>query len=201
MKVFPKMSALAFGAVLAAGLLTSLAATDLALAQTVITVGSGRAHDCFLRAKSGMVPRESVELCSAALQFEPLSKKDRAGTLDNRGVILDVLGRTDEAGRDFHDAIALNPDLGDAYVNLGSMLIKKGQHQAALDQINTGINLGMSFPHIGYYDRAVAEQMLGHYKEAYYDYKKVLELEPNFIMASERLKDFVVTRTPANAPS
>jgi len=81
------------------------------------------------------------------------------------------------------------------------MLIKQGQHQAALDQINTGINLGMSLPHIGYYDRAVAEQMLGRYKEAYYDYKKVLELEPNFIMASERLKDFVVTRVPANAPS
>ena len=197
MKVFPKKSALALSAVLAAGLLAATAVQ----AQTVITVGSGRAHDCFLRAKSGMAPRESAELCSAALQFEPLSRKDRAGTLDNRGVILDALGRTDEARSDFRDAIALNPDLGDAYVNLGSMLIKQGRHEAALEQINTGINLGMSFPHIGYYDRAVAEQMLGRYKEAYYDYKKVLELEPNFIMASERLKDFVVTRTPANAPS
>jgi len=197
MKVFPKKSALALSAVLAGGLLASTAVQ----AQTVITVGSGRAHDCFLRAKSGMAPRDSVELCSAALTYEPLSRKDRAGTLDNRGVILDALGRTDEARSDFRDAIALNPDLGDAYVNLGSMLIKQGQHQAALEQINTGINLGMSFPHIGYYDRAVAEQMLGRYKEAYYDYKKVLELEPNFIMASERLKDFVVTRTPANAPS
>jgi tetratricopeptide (TPR) repeat protein len=59
----------------------------------------------------------------------------------------------------------------------------------------------MGYPHIGYYDRAVAEQMLGRYKEAYYDYKKVLELEPNFTMASERLKDFVVTRVPAKAPS
>ena len=200
MKVFPQKSALALCTVLAAGLLT--ASADFALAQTVISLGSGRAHDCFLRAKSGMAPRESVELCSAALLHEPLSRKDRAGTLDNRGVILDVLGRTDEASPgDFHDAIALHPELGDAYVNMGSMLIKQGQHQAALDQINTGINLGMSFPHIGYYDRAVAEQMLGRYKEAYYDYKKVLELEPNFIMASERLKDFVVTRTPANAPS
>ena len=201
MKVFPKKSALALSVVLATGLLAATAVTDIALAQTVITVGSGRAHDCFLRAKSGMAPRESVELCSAALVYEPLSRKDRAGTLDNRGVILDVLGRTEEARNDFHDAIALNPELGDAYVNLGSMLIKQGQHQAALEQINTGINLGMSFPHIGYYDRAVAEQMLGRYKEAYYDYKKVLELEPNFVMANERLKDFVVTRVPAKAPS
>ena len=130
MKVFPQKSALALSAVLAAGLLAATAVQ----AQTVITVGSGRAHDCFLRAKSGMAPRDSVELCNAALTYEPLSRKDRAGTLDNRGVILDVLGRTEEARNDFRDAIALDPNLGDAYVNLGSMLIKQGQHQAALEQ-------------------------------------------------------------------
>jgi len=43
--------------------------------------------------------------------------------------------------------------------------------------------------------------MLGRFKEAYFDYKKVLELEPNFIMASERLKDFVVTKVPAKTQS
>jgi tetratricopeptide (TPR) repeat protein len=192
-----RVSSLTLGALLGVGLLVA----SVAQAQTVITVGSGRAHDCYLRARSGFMPRDAVELCTAALQIEVLSKKDRAGTLDNRGVLLDLIGRTDEAAADFHAAIALEPGLGDAYVNLGSMLIKRGQHQEALEQINTGINLGMSFPHIGYYDRAVAEQMLGRYKEAYFDYKKVLELEPNFAMASERLKDFVVTRNPAKAPS
>ena len=195
MKLSPR--ALATGLLLAAGLLT----TSSVQAQTVISVGNGRAHDCFLRAKSGYEPRDSVEICSDALRLEQLSKKDRAGTLDNRGVILDLLGRSDEAAQDFHAAIALEPGLGDAYVNLGSVLIKQGQHQAALEQINTGINLGMSFPHIGYYDRAVAEQLMGRYKEAYYDYKKVLELEPNFVMASERLKDFTVVRVPAKTPS
>jgi hypothetical protein len=59
----------------------------------------------------------------------------------------------------------------------------------------------MAFPHIGYYDRAVAEQLLGRYKEAYYDYKKVLELEPSFAIASERLKDFTVIRVPAKSQS
>ena len=46
----------------------------------------------------------------------------------------------------------------------------------------------------------VAYQLLGRFKEAYYDYKKTLELEPNFTQASERLKDFVVTRAPAKVP-
>jgi lipoprotein NlpI len=183
---------------LGAGLLAGATAAD---AQTVITLGSGMAHECFAHAKTGLQLKEGAIACDAALREDILSKKDRAGTYDNRGVVLDMLGRTDEAASDFHAAIALEPSLGDAYVNLGSMLIKQGQHQAALEQINTGLDLGMSYPHIGYYDRAVAEQMLGHYKEAYFDYKKVLELEPNFPMASERLKDFTVIRTPAKGSS
>ncbi len=179
---------------LSAGLLATAAQ-----AQTVLTIGTGLAHDCFLHAKAGTQLRDGVTLCNIALKQDVLSKRDRAGTFDNRGVMLDQLGETEKAAEDFNAAIALYPDLGDPYVNLGAMLIKKGQHQAALEQINKGMDLGMGFPHIGYYDRAVAEQMLGRYKEAYYDYKKALELEPNFAMAGERLKDFVVTRTPAKS--
>jgi tetratricopeptide (TPR) repeat protein len=171
-----------------------------AQAQTVVSIGNSIASDCYLHAKAGNQLREGVAICDIALAQEPLGKKDRAGTYDNRGVMLDMMGRTVEAASDFNAAIALDPALGDPYVNLGAMLIKQGQHQAALDQINKGMDLGMGFPHIGYYDRAVAEQMLGRYKEAYYDYKKVLELEPNFKMASERLKDFTVTRVPAKVP-
>jgi len=140
-----------------------------------------------------------VQTCNGALDRDPLSKKDRAGTYDNRGVMLDALGHTQKAADDFNMAIELDPTLGDPYVNLGAMLIKKGQHEEALVQINKGLDLGMAFPHIGYYDRAVAEQMLGRFKEAYYDYKKTLELEPNFAMASERLKDFTVIRVPAKS--
>src|SRR5690349_176330 len=180
--------------------LAGLAAAP-AQAQVIISVGSGQAHECFLHAKAGNALQDGLALCNGALEHEILLKRDRAGTYDNRGVILDMLGRTDEAAKDFNQSIALDATLGDPYVNLGAMLIKQGHHQEALDQINKGLDLGMAFPHIGYYDRAIAEQMMGHYKEAYYDYKKVLELEPNFVMASERLKDFVVTRTPAKTPS
>ena len=184
--------------ILAAGLVAAAASAN---AQVVITMGNGMAHDCYMHAKAATQLREGVGICDLALMQEALTKRDRAGTYDNRGVMHDMLGHTEDAARDFNAAITLDPDLGDPYVNLGAMLIKKGQHQEALDQINKGMDLGMAFPHIGYYDRAIAEQMLGRYKDAYYDYKKVLELEPNFAMASERLKDFVVTRTPAKAPS
>jgi tetratricopeptide (TPR) repeat protein len=164
-------------------------------------MGKGYAHDCFTYAKAGVDPYDGIEVCNQAIDRESLTVKDRAATYDNRGVMLDQLGRTEKAAEDFRQAMALDPSLGDPHINLGSVLIKEKRYDDALVSINKGIDLGVSFPHIGYYDRAVAYQLMGKYKEAYYDYKKVLEIEPNFTQASERLKDFVVTRTPAKAPS
>ena len=186
---------------LGAALLAAAAlAPKAAHAQTIVTLGKGYAHDCFMYAKAGIDPYDGVEVCNQSIANEALTIKDRAATFDNRGVMLDQLGRLEKASADFQQSMALDPKLGDPYVNLGSVLIKQKRYDEALESINRGIGLGVSFPHIGYYDRAVAYQLLGRYKEAYYDYKKTLELEPNFTQASERLKDFVVTRVPAKVP-
>jgi len=181
------------------GLAVATAATA-ATAQTIVTQNVGFAHDCFIYAKVGADPYDGVEICNQAVKREALNKKDLAATYDNRGVMLDQLGRNDQAGEDFRMSMSLDPGLGDPYVNLGVTLIKNRQYSQSLDQINKGLDLGMSFPHIGYYDRAIAEEMMGRYKEAYYDFKKVLEIEPGYAQATERLKDFTVTRVPANSP-
>jgi tetratricopeptide (TPR) repeat protein len=183
---------------LGAALLAAVAAP--AQAQTIVSMGKGLAHDCFAYAKAGVDPYDGVQICNQSIDNEPLTIKDRAATYDNRGVMLDQLGRIEKASQDFQQSMALDPKLGDPYVNLGSVLIKQKRYDEALASINKGLELGVSFPHIGYYDRAVAYQLLGRFKEAYYDYKKTLELEPNFTQASERLKDFTVTRTPAKVP-
>ncbi|HUE65978.1 MAG TPA: hypothetical protein VMO78_16525 [Rhizomicrobium sp.] len=181
--------------------LTMLLASGPAGAQTIVTLGKGYAHDCFVYAKAGTDPFDGVDVCNQALKDEVLTTRDRAATYDNRGVMLDLLGKTEKAADDFHMASALNESLGDPHVNLGSMMIKERRYAEALAEINKGLQLGMSFPHIGYYDRAIAEEMSGSYKEAYYDFKKVLEIEPNYAPANERLKDFIVTTVPAKSPS
>jgi tetratricopeptide (TPR) repeat protein len=141
-----------------------------------------------------------IKDCTIALgQSQTVS--DRAATYDNRGIILNRQGRLDEAASDFSRAIALRPDLGDAYINSGSILIQRKSYEEALAQIDKGMALGASFPAIGYYDRALALELLGRYQEAYRDYKKALEIEPNLTLASDRLKDFTVTTTPADRPS
>ena len=137
-------------------------------AQIIVTQESGWAHDCFVHAKTGRA-FDGIGACDMAIKREALSKKDLAATYDNRGVMLDQLGHIERASADFNKAIEIQPDLGDPYVNLGVMLIKEKKYAPALDQINKGMDLGMGFPHLGYYNRAIAEQMLGRYKEAYYD--------------------------------
>ena len=181
--------------------LIAVLGTFPARAQTVVTLGKGYAHDCFVYAKAGTDPFDGVNVCDQALKEEVLTTKDRAATYDNRGVMLDMLGKTDKAADDFHTASALNETLGDPHVNLGSMLIKQRRYPEAMAEINKGLDLGMSFPHIGYYDRAIAEEMMGSYKASYYDFKKVLEIEPNYGPATERLKDFIVTTVPAKSPT
>jgi tetratricopeptide (TPR) repeat protein len=174
----------------------ALAVPVAAQAQIIVSMSSGRAHDCFVYAKAGVKVREGVQICDAALRSDPLNARDKAATYGNRGVLLNLADEPDKAEADFKAAIRIDPTLGDPYVNLGSMLIRKKQFHTAIEQINKGLELGMSFPHIGYYDRALAYDYLGRFREAYYDYKKVLEYEPGFTLASERLKDFTVTRTP-----
>lgn len=168
-----------------------------ARAQTVVTLGKGYAHDCFTYAKAGTDPTDGVSVCNQALKYEALTANDLAATYDNRGVMLDQLGKMDQAADDFHMAITHNQNLGDAHVNLGSILIKQKRYPDALDEINRGLDLGMSYPQIGYYDRAIAEELMGRAKDSYYDFKKVLEIEPGYGPATERLKDFTVITKPS----
>jgi tetratricopeptide (TPR) repeat protein len=176
--------------------MTVLASTG-AQAQIVVSEGTGPGRDCYLHARFGHDPSGGIRACTIALG-QPLTTSDRAATYDNRGVILNQQGRSDAAAVDFGKAIALWPSLGDPYVNMGAVLIKQKSYEEALVQINKGMERGASFPQVAYYDRALALEQLGRYQEAYSDYKKALEIEPNFPQASEQLKRFVVTKVPAD---
>lgn len=168
-------------------------------AQMAFSVNYGPGQDCYLHARYNYELLMGIKACTTALG-QVLSLDDQAATYDNRGVLLNQAGRLDEATQDFNRAMALRPDLGDIYINVGSMLIKQKSYEDALVQINKGMALGASLPHVGYYDRALALELLGRYKEAYSDYKKALEIEPGFTLASDRLKDFTVTTAPAGNP-
>lgn len=163
----------------------------------VAVVGSGLAHDCFVMAKAGLNPRAAAATCTMALEEAALDAQARAGTHVNRGVMEVAMGRLDDAMADYDRALTINPELGDGYVDRGAALIALKRYDEAMADINKGISLGQTYEHIGYYNRGVAEFFLGRASDSYHDFKKALEIAPDFALAREQLKNFVVTRVPA----
>ena len=182
------------GAAIACAILVWLPAPAHAL---VAVIGSGLAHDCFVMAKAGNDPKGALATCTMALQEEALDARSRAGTHVNRGVMEVALGRIDDAMADYDRALSLNPELGDGYVDRGAALITLKRYDQAMVDIDRGISLGQTYEHVGYYNRGVAEFYLGRAADSYHDFKKALEIAPDFKPASEQLKNFVVTRVRA----
>jgi tetratricopeptide (TPR) repeat protein len=163
-------------------------------------IGNELAHDCYLMAKAGNDLVNGIATCSSALENQALSAHDRAGTYVNRGAIKVALGRVADAINDYNTGINIMPTLADAYVDRAGSYILQKRFDEAMADVNHGIDLGPTSPYVGYYNRAVAEQLTGKFQQAYNDYQKTLQLEPKFAPAAERLKDFVVTRKPAASP-
>jgi len=103
---------------------------------------------------------------------------------NNLGDALERKGQTDEAIRQYQEAIHLRPTYADAHYNLGNVLYKKGQTDEAIrqfqdylrlkpDNIDAHYNLGAAFYQKGRMDEAVNQfqeviRLKANYAEAHY---------------------------------
>lgn len=179
--------------IVGAGLIATLPA------EAAITVlGDGLAKGCYRAAEFNGNPVDGINTCNLALEQEPLTVQDRASTYVNRGILRARVNDTDGALNDYNTALRLKPELGEGYVDRGANFITLKRYQEALADIDKGIQLGANRPQIAYYDRAVVHEFLGDIRGAYEDYKKAVELQPDFTLAIEQLSRFKVIRKPAN---
>ena len=185
-------------------LLTAAAGFVLALSAPadayVVVIGNELAHDCYIVAKTGVDLKGGIATCTAALENSALTPHDQAGTYVNRGTIEIAQKNFEAAMADYNKGIQIMPTLGDAYIDRSGAYVYTKQWALAIADANKGLELNPTLPFAGYYNRAVAEHLSGDLQHAYFDYQKVLELEPRFTPASEMLKGFVVTRKP-NQPT
>jgi tetratricopeptide (TPR) repeat protein len=166
----------------------------------VTVLGSGLSQDCFQAAEFGGNPADGIKTCSDALGETAMSTHDRAATLINRGILRSRNDDSAGAMDDYNGGLALNADLGEGYVDRGAAEIVLKDFNAALADINKGIDLKANKIEIAYYDRAVVDEALGDVKSAYMDYKKAVELQPDFQLANDQLMRFrVVRRRPDGA--
>jgi tetratricopeptide (TPR) repeat protein len=174
--------------------LSTVVATSLPAHAAVTVLGNGLAAACFQAAEFGADPKAAVPTCSDALQDEPLTVSDRAATYINRGILRARAGDSFGALADCNQGLTLNASMGDGYVDRGTVYIVLQKYDDALADIDRGIAMGAHKPQIAYYDRAIVNEALGNVRAAYLDYKKAVELEPKFTLATEQLARFKVVR-------
>lgn len=160
----------------------------------VMVYGDGPEHVCYVAARSGVSLVDGLDNCNRALE-KALVLSDRAATFVNRGVVLHLLGRENEAMQDFNESLRLVPDQADAWLNRGVTKVVLRQLPEALADIEKGLSLGPSELAIAYYDRAIVYEQMGRLTDAYHDYQKAVEISPGFLQAINALSRFVVTRS------
>ena len=182
----------------AAGLIACAAASSAGAAISVI--GNSIANSCYRTAEFGGDDNAGINTCTYALQQESLTSRDRAATYINRGILRSRAGDSTGALADYDHGLGIDPTLGEGYVDRGATYIALRQYSEALQDINKGLDMGARQPQIAYYDRAIVNEALGNIRGAYQDYKKAVELEPDFTLATQQLSRFkVIRKSPGGA--
>jgi len=151
--------------------------TPVHAASTVF--GDAAAQKCYESARFGGGAR-GQEACDRALRSSRLSKRDRAATLVNRGILLNHQRRVDEAIEDFNAALRLSGPSGEIYLNRGNSNFFRKRIKAALADYTRAIRHRSKDLHIAYFNRGLAYEVLGRFDDARRDYEKALELKPGF---------------------
>lgn len=155
-------------------------------AETVISEGAARS--CFESALVSSSSDQSVATCTSALEAGSLSSEDRAATFVNRGILRERLSDLAGALGDYDQGLAIRPELADAYLDRGAVLIKLNRFGEATADLNKAIALATGRLHVAYYDRGQAREHTGNLSGACADYRQALAIQPNFFPATQHLE-------------
>lgn len=179
--------------VLSAAALT-LAAVPTMANTSVITLGGPLAMHCYDAAEARNVSREAIGVCDRSLAEEPLTTRDRAATLVNRGILSMVRDQLTEADRMFDRAIALESNLSDAWLNKAFVRLRQGRGREALPLLQHAIDLHARHEALVLYARGIAYEQSGDLKSAYADLQKARELAPGWDEPAIALARYEVKR-------
>lgn len=185
-----------------AGTTASLVVAGSVGATEVTFIGGGYAEMCSSSATS--LSFEGVELtgsrmsvspeeiCTLAIEDEASAASERAASYNNRGVLYFDQGKYAEALADFDQALVLMDTLAAAHINRGYTLVAQKRWADSLPSFDRGIELGAPDPARAHYNRGMAHEELGHVRDAYYDYRKASELDPEWEEPKQDLARFQV---------
>ena len=175
----------------AAGLALSFSAPAHA---AVTVIGGGLARDCYMAVEYQKISSErAMDICSLALEQESLTRRNRAATYTNRGIVEMRMGHNDRALADYTRSLNIMPELTQAKVNLGAALYGLKRYPEALAALNEGVKTDqLDARAVGYYNRGLTYEKLGDLQSAYEDYQRALQVKPDFKQAADQIGRFTV---------
>lgn len=167
--------------------------THLSSHAQIIVSGPGPEQACYEKALyDNPGTKSAIKTCDEALT-RILSRKDKAATYVNRGILLLRDAQFEAARDDYLKAIELAPELSEARMNYGAALIHLRDYEGALKTLNDVID-NHSSPHMhqALYNRAIIYDIQQKYTLAYKDLKRALEISPDFQDAIKSLERYSV---------
>ena len=163
-------------------------------AATTLNVTSSAAESCYRSAAAKARSRAAVEQCSAALQNSVMNRDERVATLVNRGIMLMLANRSNDAIRDFDDALKLDALQPEAYLNKGLTHLRIGNSVNAQQLANRALELRTKKPAIAYYIRGLASEDRGDVRGAYADLRRAAAIDPSWNEPLAELQRYRVAR-------
>ena len=163
-----------------------------------LVIGDTWAVTCAKAAAQGLADGESLRACDQAIDAGGLDQHDLMVTFVNRGAV--SMNRHDYAAAraDLERAIKMEPDAGEAWVDLGGVDIIEHRYRDGIADTTKGIELGVRDPAKAYFNRAVAYEGVGDEQSAYIDYQEAMVLQPAWDLPRQAVLRFtVVTRKAA----
>lgn len=97
-------------------------------------------------------------------------------------------GRFDDAILECESAIAIDPEFGTPYNDIGSYLIEKGRYDEALPYLQKALKVRRyEHPHHTHFNMARVFAQRGMMLKAAEEFREALKIEPNFRAAAEGL--------------
>lgn len=124
--------------------------------------------------------QEAVELFEQSIAAKPTAEG-----YTYRGWALSHLGRLDEAIADCHQAIAIDPDFGNPYNDIGVYLMQRGELDEAIEWLEKAKQARRYEPrHFPFANLGQIHERKGRWREALAEYKQALQIQPGYKTAA-----------------
>ena len=167
-----------------------------AYTQSMSVIGGGSyARNCYMSATLAIqlnsASRENIEECDQAILHGRLTRKDLLATYVNRGILYGAMEDYQKALKDYRTAVELEPATGEVYVNLGNLYLLSRKYDVAIQQYTTAIELTLTKNHIAHFNRAMAYENNKEFANAEADYRRAIELSPEWVLPQLRLERLI----------